>query len=150
MNRIIAWLGLALLVSVMAKKAIELFYPVRSKVLSRFGMRKHPVTGEVKLHNGVDFSGKIGDAIVAPASGTVALLNKTAAGGLQLFIRHDNGYITGYAHLNKYLVQLGQRVRRGQPIAELGRSGQVTGPHLHFTVKDEQGNYIDPLTILKA
>lgn len=98
--------------------------------------RVHPVTGQTKPHRAIDIGAPEGADIVASGDGVVDRLNSTAAGGLQLFIRLTNGVVMGYAHLKERLVVQGQRVRRGQIIAKVGRTGTVTGPHLHLTMSD--------------
>jgi murein DD-endopeptidase MepM/ murein hydrolase activator NlpD len=126
----------------------KMSYPVNSRITSPYGNRMHPVDGVTALHNGIDLAGKVGDKIKAPAPGTVKSIYHNEAGGNQMTIVHDNGYTTGYAHLSKYLVKTGEKVKKGQPIAEIGNTGKVTGPHLHFTMKDSKGQLIDPETKL--
>jgi murein DD-endopeptidase MepM/ murein hydrolase activator NlpD len=122
-------------------------YPIQdidAPVTSGFGYRTHPITGEKKLHNGIDIGIPEGTPIFAPADGKVTTSNETEAGGKQLIITHDNGYKTGYSHLDYRFVVNGQRVKQGQQIANSGATGRVTGAHLHFTLKDPSGNMIDP------
>ncbi len=126
-----------------------LLYPVANpRITSGYGTRKHPVTGATSFHNGIDLAGPIGQVIAAPADGVVLTQYSNAAGGIQMTVKHDNGFTTGYAHLSKYAVKTGERVSRSQVIAYIGNTGQSTGPHLHFTVRDESGNLIDPATVL--
>lgn len=120
-------------------------FPVKNSITSEFGDRVHPVDGTEKFHNGIDIRGAVGDPILAPADGTVASRYYNDAGGNQLTIKHDNGYTTGYAHLSKYHVNAGDRVRKGQLIAEVGATGKVTGAHLHLTLKDANGNLLNPI-----
>ena len=118
--------------------------PVDGPLTSGFGMRKHPVTGESKLHNGQDIGVGIGTKVFAPRNGTVHNTTPTADGGNQIVIIHDNGWFTGYAHLSKLYVKPGQKVKQGDLIALTGNTGQSTGPHLHFTLTNPKGEKIDP------
>jgi len=84
--------------------------PLKGRITSGFGTRKHPVTGVITEHNGVDIAAPIGTQIVSPLDGTVADINTHQTGGKQLIIRHTNGYRTGYAHLSGYAVNKGDKV----------------------------------------
>lgn len=119
--------------------------PVKNVITSEFGDRVHPVDGIEKFHNGIDIRGAVGDPVYAPADGRVSSIYTNDAGGNQLIIKHDNGYTTGYAHLSKYHVKSGDRVVKGQLIAEIGNTGKTTGSHLHLTLKDANGNYLNPI-----
>lgn len=120
--------------------------PVTGKVVSKYGYRKHPITGEYKLHNGCDISVPIGAEVKSPWDGTVKKVYTNAVGGNQIIIEHSNGYTTGYAHLSEQLVTVGQQVDSGQVIAKSGNTGQSTGPHLHFTLR-YNGELVDPQTV---
>jgi len=119
------------------------------KITSNYGYRKHPITGEYKLHNGVDLRAAENTKIFAPENGIVSGVYYIGGGGNQLTIAHNKqGVRTGYAHLNNVLVSKGQQVRRGQLVALSGNSGNSTAPHLHFTTKSlVTGDYIDPITL---
>jgi len=126
--------------------------PITGKITSPFGNRIHPITKVKTFHNGVDISAVIGTKVVAPWSGGIVKCDTKPEesmdiGGWELRIKHDNGYTTGYAHLNKIHVTAGQQVTAGQHIADTGNSGIGTGPHLHFTLRDAKGSLINPLTI---
>lgn len=121
-------------------------YPIDdrdARISSPFGIRKHPVTGAVKLHNGIDIAVPSDTPVFSPAGGTVSGTLTNSVGGKQLIVNHSNGLRTGYAHLNKVLVSKGQKLRQGQKIALSGATGNVTGPHLHFTMK-RGDEYLDP------
>lgn len=118
--------------------------PVNNVITSPFGDRVHPVDGVEKFHNGIDIRGAVGDKVYSPADGKVSSIYSNDAGGNQMVIKHDNGYTTGYAHLSKYHVSVGDRVKKGQLIAEVGNTGKTTGAHLHLTLKDSNGNYLNP------
>ena len=121
-----------------------LLHPLRntnSVITSPYGMRKHPVTGNYKLHNGVDLRAKTGTPIYSPANGVVRWVGWTDGGGNQISVNHENkGIRTGYAHLSKILVKKGDVVRRGQKIGLTGNTGRSTGPHLHFTTRNFETN----------
>ena len=107
---------------------------------SGFGMRVHPVTGERKLHTGVDFAAPSGTHILAAADGRVAFAGPASGYGHLILIEHTVGgqrVATGYAHMyaDGIHVEAGDTVTAGQYIADVGTDGYVTGPHLHFEVR---------------
>ncbi|ADU91246.1 putative peptidase [Taylorella equigenitalis 14/56] len=104
-------------------------------VSSGFGMRMHPITGELKLHSGIDLAGPIGTPIIAPGAGLVSFVGERAGYGLTLDIDHGNHITTRYAHLSKVQVEVGQIVSPRDIIAQIGNSGGSTGSHLHFEVR---------------
>lgn len=122
----------------------KMLYPLYSKITSPFGYRINPVTGQKQFHNGIDLSAAVATKIKSPGDGIVSNYYSNDVGGNQLIIKHDNGFTTGYAHLNKSFVSMGERVNQGQFIAESGNTGKVTGPHLHLTLRDKDGNLLDP------
>lgn len=121
--------------------------PITGPITSPFGQRTAPTTGASTYHNGVDIAAPIGTTVHAPWDGTVANTYANSKGGNQLIIQHPNGYRTGYAHLTRALVSPGQTVAQGDPIALTGNTGITTGPHLHFTLTNPNGNKIDPTTL---
>lgn len=122
--------------------------PLNGRLSSFFGTRKHPVTGQISKHGGLDIAVKTGTSVAAAASGVVIVASTNVGHyGTAVFIDHKNGYITHYGHLSKILVRVGQKVRQGQIIAKSGATGRATGPHLHFTVK-KNGVNMDPLKFL--
>ena len=107
----------------------------RIKLSSYFGVRMDPVHGGVASHKGIDLSGPTGEPIYASGDGVVASVRYLYYGyGNMVEIDHGFGYITRYAHLNKATVVEGQKIKRGQKIGEMGRSGKATGVHLHYEV----------------
>jgi murein DD-endopeptidase MepM/ murein hydrolase activator NlpD len=110
-------------------------WPVLGWVTSGFGFRTNPFTGLTQMHEGLDISNRLGTPIMAPADGIVLDTGNDFALGRNLTISHGFGMITRYAHLNKILVKNGQKVKRGDKIAEVGMTGKTTGPHLHYEVK---------------
>lgn len=123
----------------------KLTKPLKGRISSKYGNRTHPVTGATKrFHNGIDIAGPIGAPIVSPADGEVVETYETEFGGLTLIINLDNGMQSRMCHLNKILVKKHQSVKEGQLIAECGNTGRSTGPHLHFGLKDEKRQYVNP------
>lgn len=119
--------------------------PVVAKITSKFGYRTDPKTGKPNnFHNGIDLAIPSGTAIKNPMNGTVEAVNSGGAGGIELIVKHSNGYKTGYAHLTKTMVKKGDKIQQGQVIALSGNTGKSTGPHLHFTLTDPSGAKIDP------
>lgn len=94
--------------------------------------RKHPVTGLVRPHNGIDYGAPVGTPIMAAGDGVVLASSYNGLNGNYVFIRHSGRYTTKYLHLSKRAVKVGQRVKQGQIIGRLGGTGRVTGPHLHY------------------
>jgi len=121
--------------------------PVLGKITSRFGRRKHPITGIESFHNGVDIACPTGSAVVAPADGKILRLWTDPRGGMSLSMVSNDGVRFGFAHLENRLVKQGQEVREGDVIALSGNTGHTTGPHLHFTMSKD-GMWIDPLVHL--
>ena len=108
--------------------------PIGGSVGSGFGFRIDPFTGRPALHTGLDFPADVGTSILAAASGIVRSAGDHPQYGHLLEIDHGNGLVTRYAHTSKFLVHVGDLVRRGQPVALVGSTGRSTGPHLHFEV----------------
>ena len=131
-------------------------YPVDSFVLtSPFGWRVHPITGQQKFHSGVDLGGDYGDTVRAALGGIVTDACWISGYGYTVIIDHGNGYSTLYGHNQKFLVWEGKKVKQGEPIAEMGSTGNSTGPHCHFEVRvngnvDNPGKYIPGLESLQV
>jgi murein DD-endopeptidase MepM/ murein hydrolase activator NlpD len=119
-------------------------------ISSGFGWRVHPITGERKLHKGVDFAAPTGTPIFAASEGMVTYAGWTDDGyGNVVELRHENGELTLYAHTNKVYVSKGQTVNKGQAIAEVGTTGRSTGPHLHFEIQPDGKTAVDPMDYLQ-
>ena len=113
-------------------------------VSSGYGGRIHPTTGKYKFHGGLDIPGSYGSAIVAANSGKVIWAgNRGDSYGNYVIIDHGGGVSTLYGHSSKVLVSTGQRVSRGQRIANVGSTGRSTGPHCHFEVRIN-GSRVNP------
>jgi len=117
-------------------------------VSSRFGPRIDPFTGRRASHKGIDFAGAPGTRIVAVAAGIVTWSGPQPGYGEMVEIDHGNGLATRYAHNAANLVEVGDVVTRGQPIARLRATGRATGPNLHFEVLQD-GEAVDPLPFVE-
>jgi len=109
-------------------------WPTKGWLSSRFGYRISPFTQRKEMHKGLDISTRLNTPIVAPADGIIIKKGWNGSFGKMISIRHGNGYITKYAHLNKILVKKGQAVKRGDKLGLVGQTGRSTGPHLHYEV----------------
>ncbi|RKF18476.1 peptidase M23 [Alginatibacterium sediminis] len=107
--------------------------------------RKHPVTGRIRPHNGVDFATPRGTKVLAAGDGVVTRIENHPYAGKYIVIEHGGQYRTRYLHLNKFKVSKGQAVSRGQTIALSGNTGRSTGPHLHYEFHIN-GRPVNPLT----
>lgn len=107
--------------------------------------RFHPILHINRPHEGIDVSAPMGAPIVAPAAGVVTLVTQETGYGNVLEIDHGGGIVTKYAHCSRIVVRVGQHVKRGQVIANVGNTGLSTGPHLHYEIH-VNGKVVDPLT----
>ncbi|KJY83720.1 peptidase M23 [Vibrio galatheae] len=106
------------------------------RISSSFGRRTNPITGKRHTHTGIDLTCKRGEEIYAPADGVVETVRPSKKGfGNFLTVRHSFGFMSSYAHLNRFNVRSGQFVSKGDVIATCGNSGNSTGPHLHYEVR---------------
>jgi len=121
---------------------------MNGQMSSRFGWRTRPSTGETKLHKGVDFSGPIGEPVLALADGVVSFQGHVHAYGYMVELLHADGLRTRYAHNDSNTVTVGQRVEQGQIIAKLGSTGRSTGPHVHVEVHLD-GEPVDPMLFIQ-
>lgn len=117
-------------------------------VSSGFGKRADPFTGQLSMHEGVDIAARFGSPIHATGDGVVTWSGEKAGYGLLVEVTHDSSLVTRYAHTSGGLVNVGDRVTKGHPIALVGTSGRSTGPHLHFEVV-VNGNQVNPYRYLQ-
>lgn len=115
---------------------------------SSFGMRRHPILGYSKMHQGVDFAASPGTPVFAAGDGVVQEAEYKGGYGRFVLIKHPNGLATAYAHMSRFArgVREGSRVRQGDVIAYVGSSGRSTGPHLHFEVR-MNGRPVNPMSV---
>ena len=123
--------------------------PVNSGwISSYFGKRTDPFTGKPANHTGIDFAGKHGAEVLAVADGVVTWSADRYGYGIMVEINHGKGYATRYAHNSENLVQVGDEVKKGQPIALMGETGRATGPNLHFEVL-KGGRRVNPVNFIR-
>ena len=117
-----------------------------ARLSSGFGMRKHPILGYNKKHQGVDFAAPTGTPIMAAGTGHIEFVGNNGGAGKYIRIKHLNGYKTSYSHLSKYAsgIKKNVRVTQGQTIGYVGNTGLSTGPHLHYEVI-YNGERINPM-----
>jgi len=130
-------------------KAIPLGKPVKGSITSRFGPRRDPVNHKRSFHEGIDFKGQTGDNIYATGAGVVTKAYRNGSYGNFVEIDHKNGYKTTFAHMKKYKVAVGDKVKRGQLIGQIGNTGRSTGPHLHYELL-YKGKPINPLKYMQV
>jgi murein DD-endopeptidase MepM/ murein hydrolase activator NlpD len=120
------------------KTAINLVWPTKGTISSAYGRYNG------KMHQGIDISGPIGTPVVAAADGVVVTseFHNNGYGNL-IEIRHSDGSITRYGHNNRLVANVGQLVKQGQHISDMGNTGQTTAPHLHFELQIE-GKAVNP------
>lgn len=122
-------------------------WPATGSVTSRYGWRRHPVSGRRDFHEGIDIAGRYGGQVKATADGTVVFVGYKAGYGRTIKIGHGYGLETLYSHLSSAKVRTGQKVQRGDIIGNVGTSGIATGPHLHYEIH-KNGKTQDPLDFL--
>ena len=111
------------------------YFPVDgTSISSSYGWRRDPFTGDSKFHSGMDIVCSMNTPVWAAATGTVIEAGEHGSYGLNVVIDHGNGIVTRYAHLNKIIVKVGDKVQKSDKIAYSGMTGRATGPHLHFEV----------------
>lgn len=109
--------------------------PTQGWLTSGFGYRICPFTGLKMFHKGMDIAASTGTPVIAPADGVVIWIGRKGNYGKMLVIDHGYGYTSRYGHTSRIITSLGERVKRGQKIAEVGNTGRSTGPHLHYEVR---------------
>ncbi|HUO28860.1 MAG TPA: M23 family metallopeptidase [Bryobacteraceae bacterium] len=110
-------------------------WPVEGRLMGGFGERTDPFSGEGAMHTGVDISAPTGTPVRAAGDGLVKFVGWSSGYGQLIIIDHGGGYETYYAHLSRFGVVEGQEVRRGDQIGNVGSTGRVTAPHLHYEVR---------------
>ncbi len=127
--------------SKIVQEAEKLFIPVKGTVTSEFGIRNG------RPHKGIDIAASVGDPIHACLSGKVVYVGTQRGYGNVIILEHQNYVMSVYAHNETNFVRLGDRIKRGQPIASVGQTGTSSGPHLHFEYR-VKGKAIDPRKVL--
>lgn len=121
--------------------------PVNGVVSSGFGMRRHPLYGDIRFHRGIDIAAPEETDIYPIKAGKVIFSGEQGGYGNVVIIDHGDGYITRYAHNKLNLVRTGDYIDTDTVIAKVGSTGLSTGPHLHFEVR-YNGEPIDPVTLV--
>lgn len=124
-----------------------MLWPLAGEVTSEFGWREHPITGTYKYHSGLDIGGDYGQPIAAAQSGVVEYAGWISGYGYAVIIDHGGGISSLYGHCQALAVSEGQSVSRGETIAYCGSTGNSTGPHCHFEVR-EGGEPVSPYSFL--
>lgn len=121
--------------------------PARGRLSSPFGLQRYFNDQPRSPHNGIDIAAPVGTPVFAPAPGVVIAIGDFFFNGLTVFLDHGQGLVTMYNHLNRIAVTADEHVERGWKIGEIGRTGRVTGPHLHWTVSLNNSR-VDPMLFL--
>ena len=123
----------------------ELFWPVLStEITSKYGKRVHPISNKEKIYNGIDIKAVTGAAVMSSVDGTVTYAGRNGGYGNFIEVRRRDGLTVRYAHLNKINTVVGNNVKMGDKIGEVGSTGVSTGSHLHFEVLKD-GNSVNPM-----
>lgn len=121
--------------------------PLEGELTSGFGLRGSPADGQEEFHYGLDLAAEEGTAIVCFADGLVRAAGDSSSLGHYLIVDHAGGYATLYAHCSRLCAAAGDEVALGETVAEVGQSGNATGPHLHFELL-RGGDYLNPVYYL--
>jgi septal ring factor EnvC (AmiA/AmiB activator) len=127
----------------------RLDWPVEGEIVARFGRAVHPVYRTEIVNNGIDIAAPQGTPVRAVGAGEVVYADWNGGYGLMMILDHDGGYYSIYAHLERARAGLGQRVAKGEVIGTVGESGSLTGPKLHFEIRQE-GRAVDPIAWLRS
>lgn len=129
------------------KSEIKFIQPIdknKCRISSGFGERMHPIKKELMQHNGIDYAAKKGTPIFASSAGKIIRKEFKENGyGNVIAIQHQDGYLTLYAQLSEFKIEIGQQIKQGEIIGLVGSSGISTGPHLHFELRKD-GEYLNP------
>lgn len=131
----------------LSMKSLQFSLPARGHISSVFGLRRFFNNEPRQPHSGIDIAGPVGTPVTAPLAGTVANTGDYFFNGKTVFIDHGQGLISMFNHLSRITVAPGMRVDRGEKIGEIGMTGRVTGPHLHWTVSLNNSR-VDPALFL--
>ena len=122
--------------------------PYHGRITSTFGHRENPFGGSnVETHKGLDISGPLGSPVKAMAEGTVEFAGRRGGFGNCIMLKHANGFETLYGHLSRIRVTVGDKIKIGQTIGNIGSTGRSTGPHLHYEIH-KNGQQINPQSFL--
>ena len=125
----------------------ELVKPTQGIISSSFGLRRDPIAGAMRFHDGVDIAAPVGSAVKAAAAGKVTFSGNVPGYGNMVEVDHGDGVVTRYGHNSVNLVTAGDEIQAGQLIALVGNTGRATGSHLHFEVH-KAGKPVNPSVLL--
>lgn len=131
------------------KLSQKMVLPLKGKTSSEFGVRTHPISGDLRFHAGVDIAADLGESIYSAFDGVVLEADYDQWNGNYIKIKHDNDIMTVYCHCESLNVKKGQNIRAGEVIATVGSTGSSTGPHLHFELRIDNISY-NPQIALKG
>ncbi len=131
------------------KLSQKMVLPLKGKTTSEFGVRTHPISGDLRFHAGIDIAAEMGTDIYAAFDGEIIEADYDKWNGNHLKIQHDNDIMTVYCHCEKLNVKKGQKIRAGEVVATVGSTGSSTGPHLHFELRIDNISY-NPQKALKG
>ena len=123
------------------KLSQKMVLPLKGKTTSEFGIRTHPISGDLRFHAGIDIAAEKGTNIYSAFDGEVMEADYDKWNGNYIKIKHDNDIMTVYCHCEKLNVKKGQKIRAGEVIATVGSTGSSTGPHLHFELRINNISY---------
>lgn len=126
---------------------VDFILPASGRLSSPFGLKRFFNKQARKPHSGLDIAAPTGSDVITPANGVVIDIGNYFFNGNTVLIDHGQGLISGYFHLSKTLISIGDKVEQGQKIAEIGATGRVTGPHLHWNVY-LNGAKVDPAFLI--
>ena len=127
---------------------IPILNPVSNrKITSQFGYRIHPMTRQLKKHEGIDMKAERGQAIYAAADGKIVEIGYHQFLGNYIKIKHLLGFVSVYGHLEATKVEINSHIYQGQHIGFCGNSGRTTGVHLHFSII-YKGKYLNPYSFI--
>ena len=122
---------------------LNMVVPLVGNMESQFGMRLHPTENVEKFHYGIDISAPEGEKIVCVQKGIAKEINEDGDYGKYIIVDHGEEILTLYAHCSEIIAKEGEEIQAGQMIAKVGATGNVTGPHLHFEIRDGE-NWVNP------
>jgi murein DD-endopeptidase MepM/ murein hydrolase activator NlpD len=124
-------------------------HPLEARISSRFGLRRDPIDGGERIHEGVDLAAPLGTPVRTSGAGVVLRAGAEPGYGNLVVVDHGGGLETRYAHLASMSVAVGDRVAAGGAIGAVGSTGRSTGPHLHFEIRRD-GKSVDPASEMPA
>jgi len=124
-------------------------FPVSGDISSPYGNRQHPRSGRADFHSGIDISTSPGNPVKATADGIVSFAGWSGGSGNLVVLEHGHGFSTFYAHNRKVNVRVGEKVKRGDVIANAGSTGNSTGPHVHYEIWKD-GKPVNPINYMRG